>query len=227
MSQHLIERMKEEARRCLAEQKAATSNESIKRKLDALSGICERLATVRGEKALTIAEVARRHPDLSEQTLRNGGQKGNRYLHVFRAWERVATAIVAEERPSSRAGVRILTEGDLHLIKDPTLRHQVNKIFVQNRSLHNTVNMLKKLQGEKEIRLSDGPVREAASGEGLVLTSAELDALQDFVNPRKLKAKQLKPSKDDGVHTVDGQAVADPGFLSALRKIVKSYERPQ
>jgi hypothetical protein len=120
-----------------------------------------------------------------------------------------------------------VTEGDLHLIKDPTLRHQVSQIFVQNRSLHNTVNMLKKLQGEKEIRLSDGPVREASSGEGLVLTSAELDALQDFVNPRKLKAKQLKPSKDDGVHTVDGQAVADPGFLSALRKIVKSYERPQ
>ena len=138
----------------------------------------------------------------------------------------MADAVIAEERPVPRSGFKILTEADLHIITDQTLRHQVHQVFVQNRSLHNTVTALKKLQSEKEIRLADAPERSAAS-EGLVLTSAELDALQDFVNPRKLKAKQLKPSKDDGVHTVDGQAVADPGFLSALRKIVKSYERPQ
>jgi hypothetical protein len=227
MNQHLIDQMKEDARRCLDEQKNTTSNEGIKQKLNTLSAICEKLATVSGEKALTVAEAARRHPDLSEQTLRNGGEKGNRYLRVFRAWERVADAVIAEERPVPRSGFKILTEADLHVIKDQTLRHQVHQVFVQNRSLHNTVTTLKKLQKEKEIRLVDGPERSAASAEGLVLTSAELDALQDFVNPRKLKAKQLKPSKDDGVHTVDGQAVADPGFLSALRKIVKSYERPQ
>jgi hypothetical protein len=86
----------------------------------------------------------------------------------------------------------------------------------------------RKLQGEREIRLTDGPERQSLpGGEGLVLTSAELDAVRDFINPKKMKAKHLKPSKDDGVHTVDGYVVADPGFLSALRKIAKSYERPE
>lgn len=228
MSKQLIAQLTEAAKACLAEQKTTTPNDSIKRKLDMLSAICERLATTHGEKPLTIAEVARRHKDLSEQTIRNGGAKGNRYINVFRAWERVADAFIAADRPSPRNGVQILTESDLHKITDIALRHQVTQVFAQNRSLHNSVNTLKKLQGEREIRLTDGPERHSLpGGEGLVLTSAELDAVRDFINPKKMKAKHLKPSKDDGVHTVDGYVVADPGFLSALRKISKSYERPE
>lgn len=228
MSKQLIAQLTEAAKACVAEEKVATSNESIKRKLDVLSDICERLATVAGEKPLTIAEAVRRHKDLSGQTIRNGGPKGNRYLRVFRAWERVADAVVAADRPTSRKGVQILNESDLHTIKDPVLRHQITLVFAQNKSRYNEINILKKLLGEREIRLSEGPEhRSLPGGEGLVLTSAELDAVRDFINPKKMKAKHLKPSKDDGVHTVDGQAIADPGFLSALRKISKSYELPE
>ena len=109
MSKQLIAQLTEAAKACVAEQKATTPNDSIKRKIDMLSTICERLATTPGEKPLTIAEVARRHNDLSEQTIRNGGAKGNRYMHVFRAWERVADAVVAVDRPPPRKGVQILT----------------------------------------------------------------------------------------------------------------------
>lgn len=227
MSKQLIAQLTEAAKTCVAEEKSKTSTESIKRKLDVLSDICERLATVAGEKPLTIAEVVRRHDDLSGQTIRNGGAKGNRYLRVFRAWEKVAAARAASDRPA-RNGVQIITESDLHTIQDPVLRHQITLVFAQNKGRYNEINSLKKLLKEREIRLSDGPEhRSLPGGEGLVLTSAELDAVRDFINPKKMKAKHLKPSKDDGVHTVDGQAIADPGFLSALRKISKSYELPE
>lgn len=53
------------------------------------------------------------------------------------------------------------------------------------------------------------------------------DAIRDVLDPRKMKAKHLNPSKDGGVDTIDGCAVADPGFISALQKISKSYERPE
>jgi hypothetical protein len=89
--------------------------------------------------------------------------------------------------------------------------------------------MLKKIQGQRQIRvLLDGPETETAPAEDdLVLTAAELDAIRDFIDPRKMKAKHLKRSKDDGVSTIDGRSVADPGFLTALQKISKSYEQPE
>jgi hypothetical protein len=34
-----------------------------------------------------------------------------------------------------------------------------------------------------------------------------------------MKAKHLNPTKDDGVSTIAGRPVADPGFLKALQKI--------
>jgi hypothetical protein len=227
VSKQLIAQLTQTAKECVSEQKAAASNDTIRRKLDDLSSICERLATVEGEKPLTIVEVAKRHKDLSEQTIRNNRPNGNPYMTVFRAWGRVADVVSAAARPPGRSGVHILSESSLHTIKDHFLRHQVIQVFAQNRSLHNSVNTLRKLQGEREIRLNDGPELIAAPGEGLVLTSAEVAAIRDFINPRKLKAKQLKPSKDDAVHTVDDHPIADPGFLSALRKISKSYERPE
>jgi hypothetical protein len=66
-----------------------------------------------------------------------------------------------------------------------------------------------------------------ATGDSLLLTGAELEAIRHFIDPRKLKAKHLKRSKDDGVARIDGRAVADPGFVAALQKISKSYEQPE
>jgi hypothetical protein len=89
--------------------------------------------------------------------------------------------------------------------------------------------MLKKLQGQGQIRVSLGGLDRPTlpQGESLVLTSAELEAIRDFIDRRKLKAKHLTPTKDDGVSTIEGRSVADPGFLTALRKISKSYEQPE
>ena len=89
--------------------------------------------------------------------------------------------------------------------------------------------MLKKLQGQGQIRVSldDSGQPTLPAGDSLVLTGAEIEAIRDFIDPRKLKTKHLKRSKDGGVLTIDGLTVADPGFLSGLQKISKSYEQSE
>jgi hypothetical protein len=236
VSKQLIAQMIVASEQCLAAEIAKASNEAIKTKLRNLAIVCRTIVT-EAKQQLTVAEVIRqykaRFPDpsqsLSEQTIRNKRQNGNCYQIIYREWEKVARAMVATPASTLRNGGLILRESDLHTIKDPTLRHQVTQMFAQNRSLHNSLNTLKKLQGQRQIRvLLDGPdTGGAPTEEDLVLTAAELDAVRDFIDPRRMKAKHLKPSKDDGVFTIDGGAVADPGFLSALRKISKSYEQPE
>ncbi|MGY3617759.1 gamma-mobile-trio protein GmtX [Bradyrhizobium sp. USDA 10063] len=234
MSKQLSAQMKKAAEECLAAEIQKASNETIKKKLENLALVCRTIVAAPSQ-ALSIAEVVREYKarfpkqPLSEQTIRNKRPNGNPYMTVYRAWESVAHAAATAALPTQRKDGLILRESDLHTIKDPTLRHQVTAVFAQNRSLHNRLNMLKKIQGQRQIRvLLDGPgTVMAPAEEDLVLTPAELDAIRDFIDPRKLRAKHLEPSKDDGVFTIDGGAVADPGFLSALRKISKSYERPE
>ena len=65
-----------------------------------------------------------------------------------------------------------------------------------------------------------------AGGAELVLTDAEVEAVRDFIDPRKLRARHLAKNDGDGVSTRDGRTIADPGFITALEKIAKSHERP-
>jgi hypothetical protein len=60
----------------------------------------------------------------------------------------------------------------------------------------------------------------------VVLTSAEFEAIRHFTDQLKLNAKHLEPTTDDGVGTIEGRSVVDPGFLSALQKTKKSYDQP-
>jgi hypothetical protein len=235
VTKQLIAQMVEATEKSVADLVEKASNQAIAKKLGQLGGVCKTIV-METKKVFSVAEVARQYNDrypklpLSEQTIRNKRSNGNPYMAVYREWEKVAHAVATAARTGQRRDGTILRESDLHTIKDPTLRHQVTMVFAQNRSLHNSVNMLKKLQGQGQIRVSlDGLGQPTLpqGGESLVLTSAELEAIRDFIDRRKLKAKHLKPTKDDGVSTIEGQSVADPGFLTALQKISKSYERPE
>jgi hypothetical protein len=138
----------------------------------------------------------------------------------------VAEAMLAARSASRHENCSIIGEADLHQIEEPVLRHRVILLFAQNRSLHNQLNIIKEAQNNQPIRLSPtGPASSAGSRSDLVLNEAELESIRDFIDLRKLRAKQLKPTVDDGISTSDGRTVADPGFLTALQKIVKSYDR--
>ena len=233
MKNKIVNPMVTAAEECLAEQLAAASTATIKKKLNNLAQVCRDIVGD-SSRSLSIAEVARdykkRFPQnpLSEQTIRNQRPGGNPYLTLVRAWHAAAAALQVPPISARQNDGRILAESDLHKIKDQVLRHQVTQLFAQNRSLHNRLNLLKNVLGKEKIRVADTANRQITSGaEGLVLTGAELDSIRDFVDPKKMKAKHLKQSISDGVTTVDGHAVADPGFMSALIKIVKSYEFPE
>jgi hypothetical protein len=234
VTKQLIEQMTEAAKKSVADLAEQASNKVIATKLGNLGEICRSIVMQETKSEFSIAKVAHqynaRYPKLplSEQTIRNKRSNGNPYMAVYREWEKVAHAVAVAARTGQRRDGMILRESDLHTIKDPTLRHQVTMVFAQNKSLHNSVNMLKQLQGQGQIRVSfDGAGQpQLPMGESLVLTNAELEAIRDFIDPRKLKAKDLKPTKDHGVSTIEGHPVADAGFLSALQKIKKSYDRP-
>jgi hypothetical protein len=40
-----------------------------------------------------------------------------------------------------------------------------------------------------------------------------------------MTSKSLKSTKDGAIPLKDGRVIADPGFISALEKIVRSHER--
>jgi hypothetical protein len=230
VSKQLVEQLTASASKLLTEQVAAASTESIKQKLRNLAEVC-RMVVDHPKLSPSIAVVAREYKKaypkqpLGEQTIRNRPDV-NPYMPIIRAWQAVAHAAAAPAVVPSSDGL-ILRESDLHTIKDPTLKHQVTQLFAQNKSLHNRLNILKKVQSQGKVRLLDGPDRQIMSiGEGLVLTNAELDTIRDFLDPRMMKAKQLKRSENDGISTVHGHAIADPGFTSALRKILQSYALP-
>lgn len=234
MNKKIVNPMVTAAEECLASELEAAKNNSVKEKLQNLSVVC-RAIVVEQHGMLSIAAAAqeykRRFPDhgLSEQTIRNRRPGGNPYLNLIRAWQTAAIALVPQASAGARQdGGAILRESDLHAVKDPLIRHQMVQLFSQNRSLHNRLNILKVAHGKEAIRLAGAAERPLPelTGDGLVLTSAEIEALRDFIDPRKLKAKHLKGLDSDAVTTIDGHAIADPGFMSALRKIVKSYELP-
>jgi hypothetical protein len=56
---------------------------------------------------------------------------------------------------------------------------------------------------------------------------AESGDFRDRDDEHGRMAQHLKRSKDHGVSTIDGRSVADPGFITALQKISKSYEQPE
>ena len=89
----------------------------------------------------------------------------------------------------------ILSESDLHTIKDPTLRHQVTLVFAQNRSLHNKLNILKQMQANRRCRWRCRSAYADGRGQLILTVIAEIAAIRDFVYVRKLKAKHLEAGK--------------------------------
>ncbi len=207
------------------------SNKSIATKLRNLNDVC-RVIVLETKQRLTVPETLRqykaRFPDnsqaLSEQTIRNKRPNGNPYQMLYRKWEDIAEHILTNQPATSvQINGDVIAESDVRKIQDVVLRHQVFLLFAQNRSLHNQLNIMKQAAADVPIQVAGMTL--PLGGPDLVLTEGEVDAVRDFVDPRKLRARHLAKTKDDGVRTKDGIVIADAGFVSALDKIVRSHQR--
>jgi hypothetical protein len=104
------------------------------------------------------------------------------------------------------------------------VQHQVILLIAKARSLEQQLNILK--QERTDVPLPIKGIGLMAGGPHMVLSDGEIEALRDFINPRSMTSKLLKSTKDGAVALKDGRIIADPGFIFALEKIIRSYRKP-
>jgi hypothetical protein len=150
--------------------------------------------------------------------------------HLHNLIPGAAVARPARRRRAQRARAKtavidagIIGDSDIRRITDPTMRHRVHCLLTENRSLNSTVSLLR--DAHKEITIKVRPEELRPGGEDLVLSPDEVEAVKNFLDRRQMRTKHLERTAEDGVKHKDGRRVADPGFMTALEKIVKSYER--
>jgi hypothetical protein len=211
----------------LLELLARATNDAIRTKLRNLHEVCSQL--VKEGKGLSVTAVVKRYEErfrdpseaIAIQTIRNNRTNGNPYQSLYRTWTEVATNIAASAQRAVRVDGGLIGEAEILAIPNQTLRHQVLLLFSQNRSLHNQLNTLKAARTDLPIKVEG---RRLGVGNQLALTGAEVDALRDFIDPRKLKAKRLVRTEADALMVTGGEQIADPGFFTALEKIARSYD---
>lgn len=218
-----------------AELAAAARNEQVRVKLDNLHEVC-RVLVVEAEQRPTVPEVVRRYKaryvareqSLAEQSLRNKRGGANPYAILYEAWRGAAEVILASDRrrrplPSDS---ELLSADEASRIADTAMRHRVGLVISQNRSLKAQLDILKSLGNAPTVKLL-GHGQDAAGAplaNHLALSATEIEALEDFIDARRLRARGLTVGDDGAIETLDGRPFSEPGFVDAVRKIVESHK---
>lgn len=222
-----------------AELMAAATNDQIRVKLGNLHEVC-RVLVVDAAQRPTVPEVVRRYAarfvapeqSLAEQSLRNRRGGSNPYLALYVAWVGAAEFVLAPRRRRGQPSVpgEMLTTDDVAGIEDVPLRHQVGLMLAHNRSLKAQLDILKDVRNAPVLQIQSAADGEVALRQciplanHLALTETEVEAVRDFVDARRMRARGLRDAEDGSVETMDGRRLSDPGFLEALDKIVRSYK---
>lgn len=203
------------------------STEAVRTKLRNLHEACRHLTT---NKRLTVPNVVATYKklfddeEIGESTIRNKRNGKNLYHQLYRKWENVAAAKVAAAARKVPVDAGVIGQDQIRRIEDPHTQHAVILLMAKARSLEHQLNTLKEEKSDQPLRIEGIPLLAGSSD--LVLSDGEVAALRDFLDPRSMRVKLLNSAKDGSVKLKDGRVIADPGFVGALEKIVKSYERP-
>jgi hypothetical protein len=207
---------------------AKATTEAVRKKLRNLHRTCEHIFD-KAASAFSVPLVVNTYAEvcgvtIGESSIRNKCGGNNPYQSLYRKWEVAAAAKVASVKPAGALDAGIIGDHEIMMIDDPKLKHQFALLLHHNRSLHSQLNTLRHDLSNEPLRIEG--VSLAPGQQNLLLSDDEIEAVRDFVDPDRMNAKHLRRTKEDGVKLKDGRSIADPGFISALEKIVKSYERP-
>jgi hypothetical protein len=229
MSKKAVDNLEKQADDHLEELLARANNEGVRKKLNNLHRAC-RSVVCTAKARLTVPLVQEHYAgqnggeEIGESTLRNKRAAGNPYRSLYRKWEAVAEAKVASSmRRITSIGSGSIADSEIDQIEDPILRAKVNMLMVQAKSSERQLNTLKQERTDIPLRIEG--IRLSPGNANLLLSSAEVEAVRDFADPRSLKAKHLERTKENGVKLIGGRIIADPGFATALEKIVRSYDQ--
>lgn len=204
------------------------STESVRRRLRNMHEACRHL--VSHGKSLTVPRVVKTCKDffdeeIGDSTIRNKRSGDNPYQSLYQKWTLVAAAMIAAEvRRIVPLDSGHFGQDQISRISDPLLQSQVTILFAKARSFEQQLNILKENRdGVPQILDGVGPSLRRSD---TVLSDGEIEALQDFVNPRSMQSKLLVSTNAGAVTLRDGRPIADPGFMSALEKIIKQHKTP-
>lgn len=212
-------------------------NDAIRTKLRNLNDVCYHLVIV-GRQRLTVpdlvaayaARIHASHQSIAESSIRNKRGGINPFQKLYRVWESASNTIRSSNLRHVRPGSadQILSYEDVAHIPDAALKHQISLIIRQNRGYKSELDMLKQVRGAPVVKLPDtiGDHGSRLVADHLTLNEAEIEAVKDFMSIHKLKSRSLRHTADGGLETIDGRRIADPGFMDALQKVVKSYQTP-
>lgn len=215
----------------------ASPSATVRIKLSNLDDVCRHLV-MNGRQRLSVPSVvaayaARIHSadqSIAESSIRNKRAGRNPFQQLYRAWESAAEVMTrSRTRRSPRSTLNeIIGDGEISAISDGVLRHQVALLLAQNRSYKSQLDILKQVRGSPTIKLVGRPENTdyRPLHSELSLNEAEIESVKDFLSGRKLKTLGFKRTMDGGIATNDGRRLADPSFMDALDKILKSYTDP-
>jgi hypothetical protein len=206
---------------------AKADKENVRMKLRNLHRACSHIVD-KTPGALSVPLVVETYAKIcngtiGESTIRNKLGGHNPYQTLYRRWEVAAAEKAAAVKPRGVLDAGILGDHEILMIEDPRLRHQVTMMLNHNRSLHSELNILRNEQSKIPLRIEGASLVPGSSD--LLLSDDEVEAVREFVDAQRMNAKSLQRTRDHGVKLKDGRPIADPGFVSALEKIVRSYER--
>jgi hypothetical protein len=228
VNKKVIEAIDQEVDQHLAALLARATTEPVRRKLRNLHEACRHL--VRRNIVLTVNGVREAcdklfEEKIGESTIRNKCGGNNPYQSLYRKWENAAAAkAAASARNIKLLDAGTIDEDQIRQITPVSMQHAVTLLAVKARSLERQLNILREEKTDIPLVVEGAPM--LAGNSDLVLSTGEVESLREFLDPRSLGAKMLKKSTDGSVQFKDGRVIADPGFLSALEKIVRSYQRP-
>ncbi|WP_312795987.1 gamma-mobile-trio protein GmtX [Tianweitania sp.] len=217
--------------RVLTESMQASGDERIQVKLKNLDEVCRHLVLAGGQRitvpSVVLAYAARfpaRDQAIAESSIRNKRGGRNPYLKLYQAWYSVSLSASRKPAKTQQASGQILDYGDLTAIGDQTVRHSVSLLITQNRSLRNQLTALQKGREQRTVTIEDDGDAVKPFNMDLALDDDEVEAVQLFVKGTRLKSLGIVCTGAGGLKTSDGRALAEPGFMDALKKICASYK---